>query len=112
LIAAALVNRPDWSDRFTNPLVAFGVFNVLFAAPGTEWVRGAAIIGSLAALVFPLAFLGPVVTIAVLTWPPAFGIAWALAHDRRDESDGMGARIAMATVIAAVAIAAIAYRLI
>src|SRR5215471_4574187 len=84
LIADALLSRPDWSQRFTIPLVAFGLFNVLFPSPGTEWVRGLSIAGTLAALALPQWFFGPVATIALFTWLPAYAVAWALSRDPRD----------------------------
>jgi hypothetical protein len=112
LIAAALVPRPPWATRFTIPLVAFGVFNVLFSAPGTEWIRGAASIGSLAALVRPQLFLAPLIIMSWFAWPPAFAVAWALGRESRDPDEGARARLAVGTVIAAVTVAAIVYRLI
>jgi hypothetical protein len=112
LIAAALVDRPDWSTKFTMPLLVFGVLNVLLPVPGTEWIRGAAVVGSLAALVRPQAFLGPMVVMTLFAWPPSFGVAWELGRDPTDTNDGMRARIGVAVLVAAVSIAAFAYQFI
>jgi hypothetical protein len=112
LTAAALVGRPHWSIWLTIPLLAFGIFNLFFAAPGTEGIRGAAIVGALAALAFPQLFFGPVAAMALVAWPPAFAVGWALSRNPRDPNEGLRARSALAALIAAVAIAAIAYRMI
>jgi hypothetical protein len=112
LAAAALAGRPLASGWLTVVMLTFGVFNVMFAAPGTEWIRGAAIVGALAALAFPRLFFSPVAAMAWFAWPPAFAVSWALARDPRDPDEAMRARIALAALIAAVTVAAIAYRLI
>ena len=114
LIAAALVGRPGSPLWLTLGVIAFGGFNVFLDAPGTEWIRALAIGGTLAALVLPNWFFGPVALIAWLVWVPAFAVAWALAPDppRHDPGEATRARIALATLIVAVAIGAIAYRVI
>jgi len=112
LIAAALVGRPGSPLWLTLALIAFGAFNVFLDAPRTEWIRALAIGGTLAALVLPDWFFGPVALIAWFVWVPAFAVAWALARDPHEPGEAMRARIALATLIVAVAIGAIAYRTI
>jgi hypothetical protein len=113
LIAAALVGRPGSPLWLTLGMIAFGAFNVVLDAPGTEWIRALAVAGTLAALVLPNLLFGPVALTAWLVWVPAFALAWALARDpRHDPGEATRARIALATLIVAVAIGAIAYRVI
>lgn len=113
LIAAALLGRPGSPVWLTLGLIAFGAFNVLIDPPGTEWIRGFAIAGTLAALVLPTWFVGPVALIAWLVWVPAFAAGWALARGpRRASNEATRARMALATLIVAVAIGSIAYRVI
>jgi hypothetical protein len=113
LIAAALVGRPGSPLWLTLSVIAFGAFNVFLEAPGTEWIRALAIGGTIAALVLPNWFFGPVALLAWLVWVPAFAVAWALARDpRHDPGEATRARIALATLIVAVAIGAIAYRVV
>jgi hypothetical protein len=113
LIAAAFIGRPEWPLGLTLGAIAFGAFNVWLDAPGTEWIRAVATGGTFAALVSPNWFFGPVALIAWFVWVPAFAVAWALGRNpRRDASEATRARIALATVIVAVAIGSIAYRLI
>jgi hypothetical protein len=112
LIAAAIV-RPGPPLWLAIGAIAFGAFNVFLDAPGTGWIRALAIGGTLAALVLPNWFFGPVALIAWLVWLPAFTVAWALARDpRHDPGEATRARIALATLIVAVALGAIAYRVI
>jgi len=112
LIAAALASRPGLPLWLTLGVIAFGAFNVFLDAPGTEWIRALAIGGTLAALVLPNWFFGPVTLIAWFVWVPAFAVAWAIARDPRDPGEATRARVALATLIVAVAIGAIAYRVI
>src|SRR5687768_4617949 len=116
-------------DRFRYPpcwyslvLLSFGLFNALVTPPGTMWVRALAIAGIFHALLWPGLF-GSVVIFAWLLWPPAFMVAWALALGRNEgdairiepsEGDGRAsrARLGLAAVIVAVALASIAYRLV
>jgi hypothetical protein len=110
LVAAAVIGRPPWSIWLTAVLLLFGAFNVVFVAPGTEWVRALAIGATFSALLFP-SFAGPFVFFGSLMWPPAFAIAWAAGRDpRHDRREAMRARIALATLIVAVALGSIAYR--
>jgi hypothetical protein len=113
LMAAALVGRPESPRWLTLGVIAFGAFNVLLDAPGTESIRAVATGGTFAALLLPNWFFGPVALIAWFVWVPAFAVAWALARNPRHEaSEGARARIALATLIVAVAISSIAYRII
>jgi hypothetical protein len=126
LIAAWLIG--DYTaTRFVPPVglvvgvLLFGIINVLFSAPGTQRVRAIAIGATLAALLWPRTLLSLVILLAWLVWPPAFMVGWALAT-RSGGSPGAGrqeghaagphARIALAALIGAVAVASLAYRLL
>jgi len=97
-------------------LVIFGVFNAVVEPPGTAFVRIAAVLVSAGVLFVPPS--GALVIILWLVWPPAYMGAWALAAESRgQESPGDGesapdlrARIAVASIIVAVAIASFMYR--
>src|SRR5688572_23016560 len=123
LVVAALLSRYAPSFRpasvwFILGLLAFGTVNVLLAAPGTEWIRATAIGASFAGLLWPAAFGGTVMLLAWLLWPPAFMVAWAVAGETAgadrsaNDAAGMRARISLAALIGAVAVASIAYRLL
>jgi hypothetical protein len=112
LIAAALAGRPEPPLWLTLGVIAFGAFNVFLDAPGTEWIRALAIGGTLAVLALPTWFLGLATLIAWFLWVPAFAVAWALARDPHDPAEPTRARIALATLIVAVAIGAVTYRVI
>ena len=132
LVAAALAGPPtdvSWTT-FGPPtglswlvlgVLAFGIVNVLVSLPGTYWVRAIAIGATLAALLRPSMLLVWVVLLAWLVWPPVFMVAWTLAL-RYGDTEGAGpqegqraatrARIALAALIGAVALASLAYRLL
>jgi hypothetical protein len=121
LVGAALLNRPTPSLWFTLGLLAFGIFNVLFSAPGTAWVRAVAIGATFAGLLWPSQMVALVVLLAWLVWPPAFMVASALARDsspapsvdpQEGEAAATRARIALAALIGAVGVGSFAYRLI
>jgi hypothetical protein len=118
LLVAAVVNpKPDVSVWWTVGAVAFGVFNVLVMAPGTEWARALSIVATIAALV---AGGGPLLLlIAWLLWPPAYMASWSIARKAEElppPKDGAEvftrARISVAGLIIALAIASIVYRLL
>lgn len=99
-------------------LTAFGVANVLLTLPGTAGVRMVAIGGTLAALIGRRdGWPSLMVALAWLVWPPAFMVSWALSREAR-ETWGVGgpggaqSRLGLAALIAAVASASLAYRLI
>jgi hypothetical protein len=118
----ALIGRDvgAFSVWITPGLVAFGIVNAVLAPRGTTAIRVVAIAGALAALLWPP--LQPlVVLLAWLVWPPAFLVAWALSRDTDDSLDAeqpersaaaTRARVTIAAIIGAVAIASLAYRLI
>jgi hypothetical protein len=121
LAGAAAVGGLASADRFTFGLLAFGIVNVIFSPPGTTWVRGAAVAASVLALASPGSVRTLLILLAWLVWPPAFMVAWAIARQAAapgDETSGEGpaagrrARIAVSVVIAAVACASLAYRVI
>jgi hypothetical protein len=111
LAGAVVIARPEWPLWLTLVAIAFGAFNVLADAPGVAWSRGLAIGGTLAAIAVPEWLAGPVALIAWLLWVPAFAVAW-VAAPRRAASEATRARLIVATLIVAVALAAIAYRVL
>jgi hypothetical protein len=122
LVGAALAGRPSFEDQaiwWTAGVLLLGVFNVLFTAPGTAPVR----VCTIALTPFALLSHNGVMVFAVLAllvWPPAFMVAWMLAQRTRGEASSSGereaaskrARIVLAALIGAVAIAVVAYRLL
>jgi len=83
-------------------------------------IRAVAIAATLAALLWP-ALQATVVVLAWLVWPPAFLVAWAVARDLGDvpaaehaerSTAAKRARVTIAAIIGAVAIASVAYRLL
>jgi hypothetical protein len=102
-------------------LLLIGIVNVLFSTPGTYWVRVIAVGVTFATLLFPGRLLGLTVLLAWLVWPAAYMVAWAVA--RPSSADlGVGrqekpmaatrARLGLAALIAAVAIASVAFQLL
>lgn len=121
LLVAALVNQPIARDWFTPGLLAFGLLNVLLAPAGTFGVRALAIGATFAGLLWGGQLAMAVAVLAWLVWPTAFMVAWAVARESGDtpsheppETDAAAtrARIAATALIAAVAIASLAYRVI
>ncbi len=122
LVGLALIGRDvrAFNQWITSGLVAFGIVNVVFSPRGTMGIRATAIAGAAGALFWPpLQTL--VVLLAWLVWPPAFLVAWAVSRYSNDPPDGeqpepsaaaTRARVTVAAIIAAVAIASLAYRLI
>jgi hypothetical protein len=121
LVGAALIGRPNvlGGDWIGLSLVAFGAINVIFSPPGTLRLRIAAIVVTLLALVGPDAFAGAAVLLALLAYPPALLVAWALARNRGDwdNSEHVAvpvarprARAVLAAIIAAVGVASAMYR--
>lgn len=118
LVGAALVGGAI--ERFAVGMLIFGIVNVLATARGTTWVRAAAVVASLVAFAVPVGPRMLVAVLAWLVWPPAFLVAWALARaengppQERSESSTAGtqARVAIAAMIGAVALASLMYRLI
>lgn len=122
LVAVALVGRPSLEDQaiwWTAGVLLFGVFNVLFTAPGTESVRAITIVAAVAGLLSPVG-IALFSVFALLIWLPAFAVAWTLSQEARDEATGSGdgqaaskrARMGLAALIGAVAIATVAYRIL
>jgi hypothetical protein len=130
LVGAALASsRVPWNtigprtDFLLLPLgvLAFGIVNVFLSLPGTFPLRAISVAAAFAALLWPAKLLMVVVLLAWLAWPPAFMVGWALAT-RSGDSPGGGrqegnvagphARIALAALIGAVAVASLAYRLL
>ena len=131
LIAAGLIGHQSssvyapsqtslWYDSTANWLLVglalFGILNVVVSTPGTLWVRAIAIAVTLAALARPDRFLGLALPLAVWVWPPAFTIAFGAAGGSRatraqeDISVANRARIAVAALVGAVALASLAYQ--
>jgi len=118
LLAAALISRSfDW---VTVGVLAFGSFNALVSLPGTRLVRGAAIVSSLVVILSAGHLRAIAVLLCWLVWPPAFLVAWALARvdatpdEERPERSAtrIQPRVAMAAIVAAVAMAALDFRLL
>jgi hypothetical protein len=123
-VVAALLAAAAFGDRAATPLpvtiglLAFGLFNTLVTPPGTAWVRGYAIAGSLSALLLRGMF-GFVALLAWMAWPPAYLVAWAMSNASVAPPDtdppeerfgGVPARVALSAVIASVALASLAFR--
>jgi hypothetical protein len=97
-------------------LLVFGVVNAIAPVRGTGWVRTAAVAATIVALLSPET-TRIVTGVAIwLVWPPAFFAAWAIDREARDLADGPAsdrrARLTTAGIIAAVAVASVAFRLI
>jgi hypothetical protein len=128
LIGVAVVGRfqhTTWAATDTWLVVgflAFAIFNVVVGPKGTLWVRVPAVLLMCAALLHATESLWiPAVLFAWLVWPPAFLVAWALERERAEALGGeptdhdastRRARISVAAIIAAVAVASLAYRLL
>ena len=116
IVATAVVKDGGASlGWITAAFAAFGIVNVLLDAPGTFAVRGSgvlvALVGIQASNVVGAMFIALLLWLA---WPPAYMAAWAANRETpgAPEPTATRARIALAVVIGAVAIASIAYRLI
>ena len=116
-LGATVTTAGGWS---TVGLIGFGLFNTLVSPPGTLIVRQISVVAALGSLLGP-DWLRVFTTIVIwLIWPPAFAVAWSLGSESHaseaeppdDHAAGRRARLALAAVIAAVAIASIAFRLI
>ena len=116
-LAATVTTAGGWA---TAGLIGFGLFNTLVSPPGTFIVRQVSVATALGSLLGP-DWLRVFTTIVIwLIWPPAFAVAWSLGSESHaavgepadDDAAGRRARLALAAVIAAVAIASIAFRLI
>jgi hypothetical protein len=119
LAAAALLGTPSRPAWLRLAALIFGILNVVCSPPGTFWVTSIAIGAVMATLVWPDALAGPMVLLGGLVWPTAFVIGWSLAtrplpHEESSttQSPATPARFAVAAIIGAVALAAIAYRLL
>jgi hypothetical protein len=123
--AATLSHRTllsnSWSDDwFSIVLLPFGIVNVIFSTPGTIWVRATAIGIAFGGLLWPRLFGGLALLFAWLAWPPLYIGGWALEgrgdrdpNVRQDSrSAATWARIAVAAIIGAVAIASLVYRIL
>jgi len=101
-------------------MLAFGILNALFQAPGTTAVRAIAIGATLLVLLIPTGSSVISAVIAIwLLWPPAFMVAWALARKREPgttaelsppDAATRVARITVVAIIVAVAAASLFYR--
>ena len=125
LVGAALVgsrshtNAAPLAGVFALALLIFGIVNVVVSTPGTRWVRAIAVGTVFGALLWPAANAW-VLLFAWLAWPPAFVASWALARNtsapatesEEAHQNGTAARIAVASLIGAVAIASLLYRLL
>jgi hypothetical protein len=133
LVAAAFAGPPsgvNWKafaplTGFSTPilgLLAFGIFNALVSPSGTMWLRAVTIAAVIAALLRPNDGVAALILVlAWVVWPPAFMVSWTLAREAADaapetpleqQAAARRARLTLAGVIAAVAIASVAYRLL
>ena len=116
LIATAVVQHA-FDTRNGVLTLAFGLFNALVSPPGTAWVRAIAVGATLTEFVVPDALI-LLAALTWLIWPPAYMIAWGLGsradagQSRTPALAAASARIAMAGLVLAVAIASAAYRVI
>ena len=125
LLVAAAVIGPREATRSLEWLrmliLAIGVLSALFTVPGAFWIRTATVAASMFALLVPAA-RGAVVLLFWLLAPPAFVLAWAMEHSQIDDGGNIKDarhgnalspnRVRAAALIAAVAIASIAYKFI
>jgi hypothetical protein len=114
LLLAAPVGQV--ADGFTVAWLIFGLVNVWLTIRGTQTVRVASLVVSLAALAAPGGRTVAAIA-AWLVWPPALLVAWALARERAEVDVSAAARTATparlttAAIIAAVAIASATHRM-
>ena len=118
LVGIALLGPRTGVSWPASGLLVIGILNALVSPPGTYWVRAIAVGVTFAALLFP-DFLGPALLLAWLVWPLAFMITWAVGRGpaprvgpEEHRPGATPARIALAALIAAVAVASVAYRLL
>jgi len=103
-------------DGVVALLALLAIINVVFTLPGTMAVRIATTALAVAGIAVP-AFREVAAIILWLAWPPVLLITWLSTRDDRDElnhprraASAMRARINVAVIIAAVAIASLMYR--
>jgi hypothetical protein len=122
LVAALLLSPQPQRDWAAYALLLFGLGNVLLEVPGTMAIRVSSAVYAFAVLIWQnqQAVVWATLT-AWLLWPPAFMVAWSLARPLSESSGraapdgnakGQRARLTVAAIIAAVAIAAVAYRVV
>ena len=103
----------------TAGLLAFIVANLALVFPGTRRVRFTAFGVALYALLWPESRT-VILVLLWLVWPPALLVAWALGRDVEPAEDveqerppaATRARVAISAIIAATAVASLAYRLL
>ena len=120
LIGAAIIRNGAPSSGFAHRLVlgflAIGIFNALVSPPGTLWVRSVAITCSFVGLLFPDGPRAFAVLILWFAWPPAYLVAWSVGQRSKEALETASARTnsaprgVAAAIIAAVALAALAYK--
>jgi hypothetical protein len=117
-IAAVLATPPLHRYWLTYVLLVFGIVNLFLDAPGTTVIRGIAAGAAFAVLLSQDRMATLTVTVLLgLIWPPAFMTAWTLARPQKTQEkqttvEIARARVAVATIIAAVASASLVYRMI
>ena len=109
--------QPHRQAWVAGAFIVFGLFNALVAVPGTDLVRSVSVFAACAAIAVPDPIVRTLTAVACwLLWPPAFFLsAWRVAPTQRGDPDnnaaGRQARVTTAAIIAAVAVASIAFRL-
>ncbi len=128
LLATAVAQAPaqTYNSDFVTwariALLLLGTINIAFSPPSTSSVQGLTVVGVFAGVLIPdLRFF--VVFLLWLIWPPVFLINFALARGKHHvetpgETDpdpavsGLTARVGAAAVVAGVAAASVAYRVL
>jgi hypothetical protein len=114
LAAAAALGSGDAPGWYTVALFVFGLANALVPLAGTRWVRGAAVVASVLGLAWPEQTLPVLVPLLWLMWPPAILVMWSSgrATPEADDAERRRAQMVTGAIIAAVALASFAYRVI
>jgi hypothetical protein len=106
------------TDAASLGLMAFAVLNAAVAVPGGRWVRWGTFGLVLAAVALPGMSETVVILLLCLAWPPAMLLVWALSGDA-DASEAaqvpaaaQRARVTVSAIVVAVALAALAFRLL
>src|SRR5262245_26508281 len=120
-LVAPTTPRIVWREgELTLLLLVFGTANAVLDVPGTAGLRYLSLGMTLIGLLMPPVG-GLIVAMGWLIWPAAFMMAWSTARHTSDTWDpepadgaaaGRRARTTLAAIIAAVAVASLAFRLI
>jgi hypothetical protein len=120
LLIAALLISPSQRNWFDYAVLLFGIMNIFLQAPGTSLIRTLGVVAVFVTLVWKDLIAIWAVLFTWLIWLPAFMASWALGRNTHgaeteqpaQHAGATRARIGLASLIAAVAIGCIVYRLI